>query len=54
MKIHKFLVKETVEERIHALQQKKLSLADNVLSGAKVRGGNKLSLDDLKSLFSVQ
>lgn len=54
VRIHKFLVKETVEERIHALQQKKLSLAESVLSGAKSRGGNKLSLDDLKSLFSVQ
>jgi len=51
--IHKFLVKNTVEERINKLQQNKLKLADDVLSGAKKRGANKLSLDDLKSLFNV-
>jgi len=51
--IHKFLVKETVEERIHKLQNQKLKLADDVLSGTKKRGANQLSLDDLKSLFGV-
>jgi len=54
VRIHKFLVKNSVEERINKLQEKKLKLADDVLSGAKKRGANKLSLDDLKSLFQVQ
>lgn len=51
--IHKFLVKGTVEERINALQQKKLKLADDVLSGAKNRSANKLTLEDMKTLFNV-
>merc|ERR1719481_1773988 len=54
VKIHKFLVKKTVEERINDLQRKKLDLADSMLSGAKVRSGNKLSLDELKTLFDVK
>ena len=54
MRIHKFLVKDTVEERINKLQETKLKLAEEVLGGAKKRGANNLSLQDLKSLFSVQ
>jgi len=51
--IHKFLVKNTVEERINKLQCKKLELASNMLSGAKKRDSNKLSLQDLNTLFGV-
>jgi len=54
VQIHKFLMKDTVEERINTLQQKKMKLADDVLSGSKKRGGNQLSLADLKTLFGVQ
>ena len=53
MNIHKFLIKDTVEERILKLQENKLKLADDMLSGAKKRVANKLTLDDLKSLFNV-
>jgi len=54
VKIHKFMVKDTVEVRILKLQENKLKLAEDMLSGAKKRGANKLTLDDLKSLFNVE
>ena len=51
--IHKFLCEETIERRILDLQQKKLNLANEVLTGAKRVDSNKLTLEDLKSLFSI-
>ena len=51
--IHKFLCEDTVERRILDLQQKKLDLANDVLTGAKRVDSNKLTLEDLKSLFSI-
>ena len=51
--IHKFLCEDTIERRILDLQEKKLALADGVLTGAKRVNSNKLSLDDLKTLFSM-
>ena len=51
--IHKIVIQNSVEEGILALQQKKLRLAEDVLSGAKRQGANKLSLDELKYLFGV-
>jgi len=53
VKIHRFVVEGSVEERILQLQEKKLSLASEVLTGAKRTGANKLSFDDLKMLFQV-
>merc|ERR1719400_1618290 len=51
--IHRFIMKDTVEEKIMALQEKKLKLADGVLTGAKrTPGGNKLTIQELTSLFS--
>ena len=35
------------------MQQKKLELADGVLTGAKKIQSNKLTLEDLKTLFSM-
>jgi len=52
VKIHRFVVRDSVEEKILLLQQKKLSLANDVLTGAKRAGANKLTMDDLKMLFS--
>lgn len=52
--IHKFLCEDTVETRIQQLQQKKIQLADGVLTGAKKAGTNKLTFEDLKTLFSVK
>lgn len=53
VKIHRFVVKDSVEEKILLLQEKKLGLAQDVLTGAKRSGANKLSMDDLKMLFQV-
>merc|ERR1712059_1130 len=50
--IHRFVVEDSVEEKIMKLQEKKLNLANDVLTGAKRTGANKLSMDDLKELFS--
>ena len=49
----RFVVEGSVEERILQLQEKKLGLANDVLTGAKRTGANKLSFDDLKMLFQV-
>lgn len=49
--IYKFMCKDTVEERIKRLQDIKLDLANGVLTGTK--GGSKLTIDDLRSLFDV-
>ncbi|XP_037776310.1 transcription termination factor 2-like [Penaeus monodon] len=51
--VHRFVVQNTVEERILQLQQKKLQLAEDVLSGAKRTTSNKLTLEDMKSIFNV-
>uniref|UniRef100_A0A1A9VW68 Helicase ATP-binding domain-containing protein n=1 Tax=Glossina austeni TaxID=7395 RepID=A0A1A9VW68_GLOAU len=48
--IHKFVCKDTVEERIQSLQKRKLALADSVLSGGK---GAKLTRDELEHLFGM-
>ncbi|XP_058054690.1 transcription termination factor 2 [Anopheles bellator] len=50
--IWKFVCKETVEQKIHALQQHKLGIADGVLTGTGSKG-SKLTIDDLKSLFGL-
>lgn len=50
----RFVVESSIEERIMKLQQKKIALAEEVLSGAKRTGANKLSLEDLKMLFKVE
>ena len=47
----RLLCKDSIEERIQQLQEKKLEIADNVLLGKNV--SSKLSIDDLKMLFSL-
>ncbi|KAK7790933.1 hypothetical protein R5R35_005867 [Gryllus longicercus] len=51
--IYKFICQVTIEERIKVLQGKKLSLAAGVLCGTMQRNVSKLTLEDLKSLFSM-
>ncbi|KAH8307778.1 hypothetical protein KR044_013353, partial [Drosophila immigrans] len=48
--IYKIVCVDTVEQRIKALQDRKLELADNVLTG---KVSSKLSIDDLKGLFGL-
>ncbi|XP_078035489.1 transcription termination factor 2-like [Augochlora pura] len=50
--IYKFICKDTIEERIKHLQEKKMEIAENVLTGAKNSAASKLTLNDLKSLFA--
>lgn len=50
--IYKFICKDTIEERIKHLQERKMEIAQNVLSGDKNSTVSKLTLDDLKSLFA--
>lgn len=50
--LYKFITTDSIEERIKALQQKKLDLANSVLTGAK-NIGSKLTIQDLRSLFEV-
>ncbi|KYQ50706.1 Transcription termination factor 2 [Trachymyrmex zeteki] len=49
--IYKFICVNTIEERIKALQERKLQIAKNVLSGDTSNAVGKLTLNDLKSLF---
>ncbi|XP_017142874.1 transcription termination factor 2 [Drosophila miranda] len=49
--IYKFVCLDTVEQRILALQQHKLELANGVLTGSGV--SSKLTIDDLKGLFGI-
>ncbi|XP_046413162.1 transcription termination factor 2 [Neodiprion fabricii] len=51
--IYKFMCLDTVEQRIKALQDRKLEIANGVLTGAGTAAASKLSMDDLKSLFSL-
>ena len=46
-------MENTVEQKIIELQEKKLQLADSILSGAKHTTSNKLTLEDMKTLFDV-
>lgn len=50
--IHRFLCKDTVEEKIIQLQKRKQNLAENVLSGGGVTS-TKLTLADLRMIFGV-
>uniref|UniRef100_A0AC35TR30 Homeobox domain-containing protein n=1 Tax=Rhabditophanes sp. KR3021 TaxID=114890 RepID=A0AC35TR30_9BILA len=51
--IHKFVVKNTIENRVLELQKKKLELAKDVLEGAAKLNLNKLTNADLAYLFNV-
>ncbi|KAK4328240.1 hypothetical protein Pmani_001358 [Petrolisthes manimaculis] len=51
--IHRFIVENTVEQKILELQKKKLQISKDVLSGAKRTKQDKLTLEDIKTLFSV-
>ncbi|XP_014476224.1 PREDICTED: transcription termination factor 2-like, partial [Dinoponera quadriceps] len=51
--IYKFICSNTIEERIKALQERKLVIAQNVLSGDRSKEVMKLTFNDLKSLFAL-
>lgn len=45
--VHKLLCQDTVEERIHKLQQDKAKLAAGLLADADINEGRLRSLDDI-------
>ncbi|KAJ8714237.1 hypothetical protein PYW08_007857 [Mythimna loreyi] len=51
--IYRFMCVDTVEQSIRKLQQAKLELAENVLTGAKNTNNSKLTIEDLKVLFNM-
>ncbi|RVE53860.1 hypothetical protein evm_001522 [Chilo suppressalis] len=51
--IYRFMCVDTVEQSIRKLQDAKLELADNVLTGARHTSASKLSIEDLKLLFNM-
>ncbi|XP_033220941.1 uncharacterized protein LOC117175343 [Belonocnema kinseyi] len=53
VKIYKFLCKDTIEERVKDLQDRKLKLADDILNGISLTS-TKLTLEDLKQLFQMR
>ncbi|XP_044596850.1 transcription termination factor 2-like [Cotesia glomerata] len=50
--IYKFICSDTIEERIEKLQEKKLKISGEILSGSG-KVSTKLTLDDLRSLFNI-
>ncbi|CAH1957093.1 unnamed protein product [Acanthoscelides obtectus] len=51
--IYKFMAADTIEKRILELQQNKLGIADNMLTGSKQVAANKLTIQDLRKLFEM-
>ncbi|CAG9789505.1 unnamed protein product [Diatraea saccharalis] len=51
--IYRFMCVDTVEQSIRKLQDAKLELAENVLTGARHTNASKLSIEDLKLLFNM-
>ena len=51
VKVYKLTVRNTVEERIVALQERKRDLADKALESGGAKGGVKLTLQDMLRLF---
>ncbi|XP_073950159.1 LOW QUALITY PROTEIN: transcription termination factor 2-like [Choristoneura fumiferana] len=51
--VYRFMCVDTVEQSIRKLQDAKLELAENVLTGARHTSASKLSIEDLKLLFNM-
>uniref|UniRef100_A0A7E4VHX9 Transcription termination factor 2 n=1 Tax=Panagrellus redivivus TaxID=6233 RepID=A0A7E4VHX9_PANRE len=51
--IHKLVCKETIEQRVLDLQEKKVALANSVLDGA-AKKNFKLTMNDIKFLFDLR
>ncbi|KAJ1374241.1 transcription termination factor, RNA polymerase II [Parelaphostrongylus tenuis] len=52
--IHKLIMKGSIEERVLALQLKKMELAVSVLKGAASKKNVNLTMADLRFLFDLQ
>ncbi|XP_063367686.1 transcription termination factor 2 [Cydia amplana] len=51
--VYRFMCVDTVEQSIRKLQDAKLEMAANVLTGARHTSASKLSIEDLKVLFNM-
>ncbi|XP_030764453.1 transcription termination factor 2-like [Sitophilus oryzae] len=51
--IYKLMALDTIEERIKALQERKLSMAEGVLTGTKQVVQSKLTMEDLRMIFGM-
>lgn len=51
--VYKFMATDTIEERIKALQDKKLAMAEGILTGTKQAIQSKLTIDDLRMIFGM-
>ncbi|ENN79038.1 hypothetical protein YQE_04505, partial [Dendroctonus ponderosae] len=51
--VYKLMAVDTIEERIKLLQDKKLSMAEGMLTGTREVIQNKMSIDDLAMIFGV-
>uniref|UniRef100_A0A915IB17 Helicase C-terminal domain-containing protein n=1 Tax=Romanomermis culicivorax TaxID=13658 RepID=A0A915IB17_ROMCU len=51
--VHKFVCRNTIEEKVFEIQQRKVGLAQSVLEGSSNRNVNALSLNDIKYLFEL-
>ena len=51
VQVYKLITKDTIEEKIYEMQQRKAELSDNILS-TETTFINKLSKDDIMNLFS--
>lgn len=52
VRVRKFIVKHSVEERIVELQKRKKDMANNVYNGGDTEGNaHRLGLEDLRFLF---
>lgn len=51
--VYKVLCEDTIEAQIKVIQEKKLSVAHDVLAGVKRTTSSKLTIDDMKSLFGM-
>ncbi|PIC42894.1 hypothetical protein B9Z55_009820 [Caenorhabditis nigoni] len=51
--IHRLIVKNTIEQRVVELQEKKMTLAASVLDGTATRKMNKLTTADIRMLFGI-
>lgn len=49
----RFICTDTIEERILAVQNNKMEISNSALTGEKTKSGNKLTLNELKSLFDM-
>jgi DNA repair protein RAD5 len=52
VRVRKFVVKHSVEERIVSLQERKKSMAGQILEGTQMESANKATLDDFRLLFA--